>query len=171
MNLAELCQRADTIFRGTVLDITEGTVHAGGADLPTVTYRLRVDEAFRGEFETVKGGRARRDHHARQRQGCRAFGPDAPPSRRGSGAPPPRTRPRLPLDRHPAQPGRALRSAPVGLGQGTFRIATGLEQEMAVNGADNAGLFRGMAGPTFAPGPIPYAELAARIHALVGPIQ
>ena len=44
LNLEEMTERADRIFRGTVVDIEVGTVQAGGGELPTVTYRFRVDE-------------------------------------------------------------------------------------------------------------------------------
>ncbi len=52
MDLGEVCSRADRIFRGTVLSATQGGVEAGGATLATVAYRLRVTEAFQGEFIT-----------------------------------------------------------------------------------------------------------------------
>ena len=55
MNLQQMVDRADKIFRGKVMDVREGTVRAGGADLSTVTYRIRVDEAFKGTFSQVKG--------------------------------------------------------------------------------------------------------------------
>src|SRR5687768_4828123 len=51
MNLAQLTDRADTIFRGQVLAAEPGKIAIGGGTLPTVTYRLRVDEAFKGQFE------------------------------------------------------------------------------------------------------------------------
>ena len=52
MDLPEVCARADKIFRGTVLSATEGAIEAGGGELPTVTYRIRVSEAFQGDFRT-----------------------------------------------------------------------------------------------------------------------
>ncbi len=169
MNLGELVQRADTIFRGTVLDVSEGIVHAGGADLPTVTYRLRVDESFRGEFTTVKGvelaeitmlGTFKRAPAPGSALRNLTAVPGLPRLERGHDY--------LLLVTRPSQVGL---SVPVGLGQGAFRIATDLKQETATNDANNVGLFRGMAGPTTAPGPIPYDELAARIRALVQSIQ
>ncbi len=163
MNLEQMVQRADSIFRGAVLDVTEGTVHAGGADLPTVTYRLRVDETFRGEFPTVKGARlaevtmlgsVKRAPGSPMRN--LAAVPGLPRLERGHDY--------LLIVTRPSQAGL---SAPVGLAQGAFRIATDLKEETATNGAGNVGLFRGMAGPTSAAGPLPYDELAARIRALV----
>jgi hypothetical protein len=55
LNLAQMVSRAERIFRGTVLAIHEGKIDAGGAELPTVTYRIRVDEAFKGTYQDVKG--------------------------------------------------------------------------------------------------------------------
>ena len=55
MDLETLCDNADRIFRGTVVSVQEGTVTAGGADLPTVTYTLKVDESFKGTYTTEKG--------------------------------------------------------------------------------------------------------------------
>jgi hypothetical protein len=52
MDLGEVCSRAANIFRGTVLSEVPGTVEAGGATLPTVTYTVKVSEAFQGDFQT-----------------------------------------------------------------------------------------------------------------------
>jgi hypothetical protein len=42
MNLQQMCNAAGRIFRGTVLGATEGTVTAGGGQLTTIVYRIRV---------------------------------------------------------------------------------------------------------------------------------
>ncbi len=55
LNLGQLVARAEHIYRGTVLSVSERTVAVGGGQLPVVVYRLRVDESFRGEFTEVKG--------------------------------------------------------------------------------------------------------------------
>ena len=52
MDLPEICGNSDRIFRGIVRSATPGTVSAGGGELPTVTYRIEVVEAFQGSFET-----------------------------------------------------------------------------------------------------------------------
>src|SRR6185436_19106872 len=57
LNLAEMVQRADKIYRGTVVSSTEGTVQAGGGQIPVVTYRLQVEEVFRGSIPLTKGVR------------------------------------------------------------------------------------------------------------------
>ena len=55
MNLEALVSRAEKVFRGTVLQARAGTVEVGGGRLPIVTYRVRVDESFKGSYETMKG--------------------------------------------------------------------------------------------------------------------
>ncbi|MEM8932905.1 MAG: hypothetical protein AAGE94_17100 [Acidobacteriota bacterium] len=55
MNLDGLCDRADQIFRGVVVDIDKGTITAGGGELPTVTYTLEVTEDFVGNITEIKG--------------------------------------------------------------------------------------------------------------------
>lgn len=55
MNLDGLCDNADKIFRGTVLDVEKGTITAGGGELPTVSYTLEVTEEFLGTYTEVKG--------------------------------------------------------------------------------------------------------------------
>src|SRR5688500_15256069 len=51
MNLAQLTDRADAVVRGEGRSAEPGKISIGGGTRPTVTYRLRVDEAFKGEFE------------------------------------------------------------------------------------------------------------------------
>ena len=53
-NLQKLCDSADKIFRGTVLDVSPTTVAAGGGILPAASYRIRVSESFKGSY-TTKG--------------------------------------------------------------------------------------------------------------------
>ena len=69
MNLGELCERAGFIFRGTVLDARPGTIAIGGGQLPTVTYTLRVDESFKGDFTGQKGDDRNPDGGNRQERG------------------------------------------------------------------------------------------------------
>ena len=52
MDVAEVCSRADMIFRGTVLSAKAGQIEAGGGTLATVTYQIEVTEAFQGDFIT-----------------------------------------------------------------------------------------------------------------------
>ena len=55
LDLAELTERAGTIFRGTVTSVQSGTISAGGGELPTVTYRFMIDELYKGAATQVKG--------------------------------------------------------------------------------------------------------------------
>ena len=58
LDLQELTGRADKIFRGTVISVKESMIEAGGGELPSVTYRIAVDEMFKGEPTVVKGDEA-----------------------------------------------------------------------------------------------------------------
>ncbi len=119
LNLGQLVARAEHIYRGTVLSVSERTVAVGGGQLPVVVYRLRVDESFRGEFTEVKGLRIAE---------IQTLG-KAPMVRRGS------VRSAIVLPRMPElEVGRSYLvmltrrssiglSTTVGLGQGCFRIS------------------------------------------------
>ena len=48
MNLSDMTDRAEKIFRGKVLNMTVGTVEAGGAKLPTVSYNVQIVEGIKG---------------------------------------------------------------------------------------------------------------------------
>jgi hypothetical protein len=55
MDLRGLCGGARRIVSGVVIFANPGTLAIGGGELPIVTYRVRVDERFKGEVEQVKG--------------------------------------------------------------------------------------------------------------------
>ena len=55
MSLGEISDGADKVFRGKVLSIREGSIQAGGAELPTVTYSLLVADEFKGDYAMRKG--------------------------------------------------------------------------------------------------------------------
>jgi hypothetical protein len=167
MNLAQLTDRADAIFRGEVLSAEPGKISIGGGTLPTVTYRLRVDEAFKGEFEakensspeveiTMLGTLKATTHNGNQARLTSSL-PEVPKLRVGESY--------VLFTTAPSASG--LRS-PVGLGQGSFRIYAGPNKtELAVNELNNLGLFNG-AGPTQraaqgAEGPVTYTRLATAI--------
>lgn len=158
MDLGDLAQRADTIFRGTVLSVEPGTVAAGGAELPTVTYRLQVDETFKGDFSATKGvaeitmlgnlkgeessGPVTRFSHL----------PDLPNLVRGGDY--------VVFTTPPSAIGL---STTVGLVQGAFKVYRAADrQEMAVNGINNAGLTETIDGP------VTYTTLADAIRQQVG---
>ncbi len=177
MNLAEMVQRADKIYRATVISATPGTVEAGGSQLPTITYRLQVEEVFRGDIPTVKGVKIAE---------IRTLGKTSPVQlgdlRRLSALP---KMPQLAVGKTylvlTTRPSAIGLSATVGLGQGSFQIFGRGKAEAAVNAVNNRGLFRDMAPPASAGarqslsaaaspqgGPVPYSELARQIRAQLG---
>jgi len=167
MNLAQLTDRADAIFRGEVLSAEPGKISIGGGTLPTVTYRLRVDEAFKGEFDAKENsspeveitmlGTLKADARSGNQARLTSSLPEVPKLRVGESY--------VLFTTAPSASG--LRS-PVGLGQGSFRIYAGPNKsELAVNEINNLGLFNG-AGPAqrsaqAAEGPVTYTRLATAI--------
>lgn len=158
MDLADLSERADRIFRGTVLSVEPGAVMAGGAELPTVTYRLRVDEAFKGDYSDTKGvaeitmlGTIKQQESSGSTLRFSRL-PELPVLIRGG---------EYVVFTTAASP--IGLSTTVGLGQGSFKIYFSADrQEMAVNEIDNVGLSETINGP------VPYATLADAIRQQVG---
>ena len=157
MDLEAMTERADKIFRGTVLDFTAGTVTAGGGAIPTVTYRLRVDESFKGEADMVK-----EDVQIVEIKmvGTIKPQPAAGDVQRLSVL---RDIPRLQVGSDyllfTTAPSSAGLSTTVGLGQGAFRVFSRNKEDFAVNAYQNVGL--GFSGT----GPVSYSELTASIQA------
>lgn len=161
MTLRDLVARGDRILRGTVLAADESTVSAGGGNLPTITYRIRVEEALKGSasagevievrllasMKQVSSGSLRRATTLR----------DLPKFSVG--------RDYLFVLTRPSQIGL---STTVGLGQGLFELRGRPGQELAVNEANNLGLFSGIQGAPAGPGPVTYASLVKEIHTLLG---
>lgn len=168
MNLEQMVGRADRIFRGTVLDIREGTVQAGGATLPVVTYRVRVEEAFKGTFDQVKGIQVAE---------IRMLGKlkSGPPSANAHSPVPLIELPHLQVGHDylllVTPRSSAGLSTTVGLGQGCFQVTGKPGQELAVNLNQNLGLLNGMgsslAADEPAQGPMPYSVLADLIRGIV----
>jgi len=164
MNLEDLCRSAGQIFRGTVLEIEEGTLEVGGGVLPTRTFLVRVDERFKGDFATEKEVPIVE---------IRTIG-KTPPLRSG-GAQWLRTLPEPPALEvrstyllFVTAPSAAGLQTTVGLGQGCFHITGDAEREQAVNELDNVGLVSPTRLADIAPqGPIPYARLAEEVRAIV----
>jgi hypothetical protein len=179
-NLAEMSQRAQRIYVGTVRSATEGTVAVGGGQLAVVTYKLTVDEDLRGETELVKGERVAEIRMLGKQKTVRV-------GTIRSVAPLP-DMPVLAVGRtylvFTTQPSGIGLSTTVGLGQGCFRLYGKGETQMAVNEVNNVGLFRDMQPPAAAAagaelrsaaaaappaaGPMRYADLRAQIINLVG---
>jgi hypothetical protein len=164
MNLQELAGNADRIFSGTVIEVDKGTLEVGGGRLPTVTYRVAVDTAFRGAF-TDKNGQKIADLRMVADPGPMRSGPLV----RFSALP---KMPEIARGQRylffTTVPSAAGLSTTVGLGQGCFRIIGNPGEEQLANEFDNLGLFRGMSA-TGVPekGPIAYSDLVQRIRALL----
>lgn len=158
-NLEGMTSAAARVFRGTVTDVRPGKVNVGGGQLATTVYRIRVTEAFKGNFATFKdityadvemigSAKAQTDSN-----GVRRYSPfsDMPQLERG----------RDYLLFITAESRIAL-SSPVGLAQGMFEVDTSLPSQPTANRLNNAGLIAGVAK-----GPLPYDDLAARVRAIV----
>ena len=158
MDLENLADRADQIFRGTVLSAEPGTITAGGTELPTVTYRIQVDEAFKGDYADTKGiaeitmlGNLKADAPNGSTVRFSRL-PELPNLVRGGEY--------VVFTTAPSTIGL---STTVGLGQGAFKVYFSPDrQEMAVNELDNAGLTETINGP------VPYQTLADAIRQQVG---
>jgi hypothetical protein len=168
MNLKDLATRSDKVFRGTVLSAKPGTVSAGGGTLPTVIYRLKVDETFKGDFAAGKAGG---DNVVEVRMvGALKDGPaQAGAPRRLSVF---RDVPRLAVGQDyvlfTTRPSSIGLSTTVGLGQGAFSIIDAGKDEHAVNAYNNLGLGRGMPQSVLpSRGPVSYARLARAIRAVL----
>jgi hypothetical protein len=159
MNLASLTERSEKIFRGTVLDVSETSVEAGGGTLQAVKYTIRVDETFKGSFPLVKGESVAeilmvgslKQYHA--------------------GQPPIAGFPLLDIGSDyllmVAPPGPVGLTTTMGLGQGAFAVYAdpATRELMALNGFNNASLFKGMGAGLPADGPVAYDMLVAEIQA------
>ncbi len=146
-NLAEMSQRAQKIYVGTVRSATESTIEVGGGQLAVVTYQISVEEDLRGETALVKGVRVARDSHDGQTEN-RAHR-KYPIRVAGAGHARPDRRPDV-SRLHDASQARIGLSTTVGLGQGCFRLYGKGDSQMAVNEVGNAGLFRDMQPPAAA---------------------
>lgn len=160
MNLEDLSQRADKIFRGTVVDIIPGSVTAGGGEIPTTTYLLRVEELLKGTADIVK-----EDVQIIQIKMVGSL-KETPPQggfQRFSAF---RDIPRLKMNHDYllfTTPSSAIGlSTTVGLGQGAFNIFTRNKEDFAVNEFNNVNLGLEAAGP------VAYSKLAAKIRSLIG---
>lgn len=160
MDLGQLLDRADRVFRGTVVDVVPGTLSVGGGELPIVTYYLEIEESFKGSADIVKGDTA--IALLRMAGGIK-------PALAGEGLqkfPIFTDLPRLEMGSDyllvTTAPSAGGLSTTVGLGQGAFTVFTRDKEDFAVNQFNNMGL--GLESD----GPVPYVDLAAKIQALLG---
>ena len=161
MNLGEMTDNAANIIRGKITEIETGTVTAGGAELPTITYIVRVADVLKGSAATGSDNLIR----------VTMFGSLKTASGGGE------IKRSLSMFEGPSlqagneyllfltSPSSVGLSTTVGVGQGSFRF---LGDGTVVNEAKNNGLFRDMDKNGMpASGPINYADLADRIQQLV----
>ncbi len=160
MDLAALTQRADRIFRGTVVDVEQSAIAVGDRELPMVVYRLKVEESFKGDADLVKDDQAMIE--------IRMVGSLKPVVAEGDYARFDIFRgvPRLTMGSDyllfTTRPGGSGLSTTVGLGQGAFSVFSVDKEDFAVNELNNGGLGFDQ------PGPISYSEITAKILALLG---
>jgi len=151
MTLGDLCINARHIVRGEVVDVSYGSVQAGGGTLPTVTYRLKIKEAFAGQrygvFEFTCLGSKKNPSAAPVGQAQRQSTLELPVLKQGQE-----------YLLFTTQSSRIGLSSLVGLGQGCFSIQAKGDKETAVNERMNVGLGLPRSGP------LPYEELAAAIR-------
>lgn len=163
MNLEEMVARADQVFTGEVLGVSEGRVAAGGGEVPTVTYRLKVIEAFKGEFDNSKGesiAEVTMVGTLKQILSGRHPITDFPILVQGG---------EYLLLVAPAGPTGLTTT--MGLGQGAFAVTNAGNVKQALNGASNVGLFDGMDTQMQGGVPADYNELTREIRGLVGGTQ
>jgi hypothetical protein len=158
-DLTGMTSSAERVFRGTVTEVRAGTVKVGGGELTTVIYRIRVKEAFKGEFATFKDVtyadvEMLGDIKARAgKEGVKHFSIF-------------RDIPQLEQNKDYllflTAESRVALSSPVGLAQGCFEIDTSIPSEPTANGVNNAGLAADLGR-----GAVPYAEIASRVRSLI----
>jgi len=158
-DLGNMTSSAARVFRGTVTDVRAGSIKVGGGQLATTIYRIRVLETFKGEFATFKDityadvemvGSIKADSDRNNVRHFQVFR-DMPRLERGQDY----------LLFLTAESSIAL-SSPVGLAQGLFEIDTAIPSQPTANRMNNAGLMADVAK-----GPLPYAELAARVRSII----
>ena len=160
MNLEQMVTHSERVFVGQVVSISETRVAMGGGELPAVTYRLRVSEAFKGDFETVKDEQftdvtmvgSLKDVMA----GTHPI-TDFPVLSEGTE-----------YLLFVAQPGPTGLTSTMGLGQGCFNLSGTDAGRVAMNQVSNSGLFNGMSVPFSSDEPLLYSELADLITNIVG---
>lgn len=161
MNLAQMLQNSDRVFAGTLMGVTETTVEVGGGHVRALAYTFKVDQAFKGQFETRKGvqiAEIKTIGTLKQLENKRPPIPGFPLFHSGQ---------RYLLIVNPDGP--VGLTTTVGLGQGSFEIDGRQGHEVAKNLFNNAGLFRGMnVSGAAASGPVSYIFLSDLINQLVG---
>lgn len=144
MDLKEMAHAAGLIFRGTVVDVSTGSIPAGSHRIPIVIYRIRVAEQLKGSYPAG-------DKPVIEIRSIDIKAIDLPKLAVGEEY--------LLLMTRPSSAGL---STVVGTEQGVFRIQGEAQQKLAVNGLNNRGLAAGLRGPAR------YDDLAGRIRSILG---
>lgn len=163
MNLEQMVTQSERVFVGEVVSISETRVTAGGGELPAVTYRIRVSEAFKGDYETVKDEQFTEVTMVGSLKDIMAGThpiTDFPVLSQGTE-----------YLLFVAQPGPTGLTSTMGLGQGCFNLSGTDADRIALNQVNNSGLFSGMSVPFASDEPIRYSELADLITNIVGGAQ
>lgn len=160
-NLQDLCYRSAQILRGTVVDVTQEYVAVGGGQLPVLHYKMRVTEAFKGQFPTEKGVPVAEFNMVGTLKNLKDGAPSIP------GLPMLQKGGDYLLMIAPAGPVGI--TSTMGLRQGCFEVAGKAGQETVLNGYNNLGLFSGMQiSTTQTRGPVAYSTVANWIHSHQG---
>ncbi|MEL7312330.1 MAG: hypothetical protein AAFN07_12510 [Pseudomonadota bacterium] len=160
MNLEQMVTNSERVFVGTIIDVTESRRAVGGGEVPAITYKIRVSDTFKGEFQEIKGelytevtmlGSLK--HLAAGRHPITDF-------------------PMLAVGGEyllmVAPAGPIGLTATMGLGQGCFTLSGDETDKVALNGANNIGLFAGMQVGFTGGEPISYGALSDLINNIVG---
>ena len=160
MNLEQMVTNSERVFVGTIIDVTESRRQIGGGEVPAVTYKIRVSDTFKGDFEEIKGelytevtmlGSLK--HLAAGRHPITDF-------------------PMLAIGGEyllmVAPAGPIGLTATMGVGQGCFTLSGDESDKVALNGANNVGLFSGMQVGFTGGEPISYGALSSLINDIVG---
>ena len=163
LNLADLSAGADKIFRGRVFEARPGSMVTAVGEIPTTTYLIRVDDAFQGEFQTLKGFRVA--------EIVVAGSPKASLSEEQAAVVSPG--PQLAVGQSylmfTAAPDTHQLTATVGAGQGLFEIHNENDHELVFNQLKNRGLFAGMSLEDSGAGTgLNYAQMATELRATLG---
>lgn len=164
LNLSQMTNNADRIFRGEVIAIEAGSIDAGGGQLATTIYTLRVNDLIKGQLPQQAGKTTNiiklqmvgSPKKAAAEDGVRFVG--------GFRTPKLITGSEYLLFTTP--PSAIGLSMTVGVGQGLFSFKDG---SLVRNEFDNVGLFRGMATANDFParGAVEYDVLVRQIERLI----
>ena len=152
MSLSEMVGNADKVFRATVMSKEPGSLQAGGGELSTIVYTLRIDDPIKGDFGSGKEGQVLQFIMLGSMKSSLVVGTQ----KRLTNL---QINPDLQLGSDyvlftTARSSVGL-STTVGLGQGLFHLSNDSNgRDMVVNSLGNQGLFSG---------PVSYDELKAAI--------